>query len=77
MILDSNQRYGIEYFDIYAPVSRIATIRVLIALVAIEKLEIHQIDVKTALLNGKLEENVYMKKPEGFAFLGQERKICS
>jgi len=53
-----NQEYGIDYFDTYAPVARIATIRVPIALAAIQKLVIHQIDVKTAFLNGELEEEV-------------------
>ena len=40
-----NQRYGIDYFDTYAPVARIATIRVLIALAAVQKLVMHQMDV--------------------------------
>ena len=43
---------GIDYFDTYAPVARIATIRVLIALASIYKLEIHQFDVRTASLYG-------------------------
>ena len=79
-----NQRHGIDYFDTYAPVARIATIRVLIALVVIQQLVIHQIDVKTAFLNGGLEEELYMKQPEGFVIPGQkkesmqtqEKKVC-
>jgi len=66
-----NQRHGVNYFDTYAPVSRIAIIRVLITYIAI-----HQMDVKTAFLNRELEEKVYMKQPEGFVVLGQERKVC-
>ena len=58
---------GIDYFDTYAPVARITTIRLLIALAAIQNLVIHQMDVKTKILNGDhLEEEVYMKQPEGF-----------
>ncbi|GJU20001.1 retrovirus-related pol polyprotein from transposon TNT 1-94 [Tanacetum coccineum] len=58
------QREGLDYFDTYAPVAWTTTIRILIALASINKLIIHQIDVKTAFLNGELEEEVYMKQPE-------------
>ncbi|GJV09955.1 zinc finger, CCHC-type containing protein [Tanacetum coccineum] len=50
----------------YALVARITTIRLLLALAAIHNLVIHQMDVKTAFLNGDLDEEVYMKQPEGF-----------
>ena len=70
------QKYGIDYFDTYAPVARIATIRLLIAIAAIHGLVIHQMDVKTAFLNGELEEEVYMNQPEGFKVKGQETKVC-
>nr|GEY45071.1 zinc finger, CCHC-type [Tanacetum cinerariifolium] len=50
------QKSGINYFDTYALVARISTIRLLIAMASIHNLIIHQIDVKTAFLNGKLEE---------------------
>jgi hypothetical protein len=45
------QRERIDYFDTYAPVARITSIRVLIALTSIYKLVVHQMDVKTAFLN--------------------------
>ena len=70
------QKEGIDYFDTYAPVARIATIRLLIALASIHNLIIHQMDVKTAFLNGELEEEVYMQQPEGFVVPGQENKVC-
>ncbi|KAJ9553006.1 hypothetical protein OSB04_017051 [Centaurea solstitialis] len=70
------QQEGIDYFDTYAPVARISTIRLLIALGAIHNLVIHQMDVKTAFLNGDLEEEVYMKQPEGFIMPGMEHKVC-
>nr|GEZ39361.1 hypothetical protein [Tanacetum cinerariifolium] len=60
------QKEGIDYFDTYAPFSRITTIRLLLALAAIHNLVIHQMDVKIAFLNGDLDEEVYMKQPEGF-----------
>ncbi|GJV38490.1 zinc finger, CCHC-type containing protein [Tanacetum coccineum] len=71
-----NQRSGIDYFDTYAPVARISTIRLLIALASIHSLIIHQMDVKTAFLNGELEEEVYMNQPLGFIMPGNENKMC-
>ncbi|GJW74062.1 zinc finger, CCHC-type containing protein [Tanacetum coccineum] len=59
------QKEGIDYFDTYAPIARITTIRLLLALASIHNLVIHQMDVKTIFLNGDLEEEVYMKQPEG------------
>ncbi|GJV58943.1 zinc finger, CCHC-type containing protein [Tanacetum coccineum] len=70
------QKEGIDYFNTYAPVARITTIRLLLALAAIHNLVIHQMDVKTAFLNGDLEEEVYMKQPEGFVMPGNEHKVC-
>ncbi|GJY46845.1 zinc finger, CCHC-type containing protein [Tanacetum coccineum] len=64
------QKEGIDYFDTYAHVARITTIRLLLALAAIHNLVIHQMDVKTAFLNGDLKEEVYMKQPEGFVMPG-------
>nr|KYP65230.1 Copia protein [Cajanus cajan] len=49
------QKQDIDFFDTFAPVSRISSIRVLIALASIHRLVIHQMDVKTAFLNGELE----------------------
>nr|GEZ70605.1 zinc finger, CCHC-type [Tanacetum cinerariifolium] len=60
------QKEGIDYFDTYAPIARITTIRLLLALAAIHNLVIHQMDVKTSFLNGDLDEEVYMKQPERF-----------
>ncbi|GJZ64767.1 zinc finger, CCHC-type containing protein [Tanacetum coccineum] len=70
------QKEGIDYFDTYAPVARITTIRLLLALAAIHNLVIHQMDVKTAFLNGDLDEEVYMKQPEGFVMPDNEHKVC-
>ncbi|XP_071728357.1 uncharacterized mitochondrial protein AtMg00820-like [Rutidosis leptorrhynchoides] len=55
------QKEGIDFFDTYAPVARISTIRLLLALAAIHNLVIHQMDLKTAFLNGDLDEEIYMK----------------
>ena len=50
------QKEGEDFFDTYSPVARLTTIRVLVALAASYKFLIHQMDVKTAFLNGELEE---------------------
>nr|GEW69835.1 zinc finger, CCHC-type [Tanacetum cinerariifolium] len=55
--------------------ARITSIRVLFALASIYNLPIHQMNVKTAFLNGDLDEEVYMKQPEGFVLPGHENKV--
>ncbi|KAJ0103510.1 hypothetical protein Patl1_06354 [Pistacia atlantica] len=70
------QKKDIDYFDTYAPVTRIASIRVLIALAAIYKLHIHQMDVKIAFLNGDLDEEIYIKQPKGSVIPSNEHKLC-
>ena len=46
------------------------------ALVAHYDLELHQMDVKTAFLNGDLDENVYMDQPMGFSVEGKKHMVC-
>ena len=70
------QKEGLDYFDTYSPVTRITSIRMLIALAAVHDLKIHQMDVKTAFLNGELEEEIYIEQPEGFIVPGKEKKVC-
>ena len=70
------QKESLDYFDTYSPVTRIKSIRKLIAIVVLYNLEIHQMDVKTAFLNGDLDEEIYMEQPEGFIVPGQEKKVC-
>nr|GEX12247.1 zinc finger, CCHC-type [Tanacetum cinerariifolium] len=70
------QKSGIKYFDTYALVACIGTIRLLIAMASIHNLIIHQIDVKTTFLNGELEKEVYMNQPQGFIMPGNENKVC-
>ena len=63
-----------DYFDTYSFISRITSIQILIAILAIKNHEIHQIDVKIAFLNGDLEDEVYMEQPEGFIIDQQDRQ---
>ena len=65
------QKEGLDYFDTYSPVTRITSIRILIALAAVHDLKIHQMDVKTTFLNGELEEEIYMEQTEGFIVPGK------
>ena len=71
-----NQKEGLDYFDTYSPITRMSSIRMLIAITAIHNLEIHQMDVKTAFLNGDLDEEKYMEQPKGFIVPSQEKKVC-
>nr|GEV50954.1 zinc finger, CCHC-type [Tanacetum cinerariifolium] len=67
------QNSRVDYFDAYALVARISTIRLLIAIASIHNLNIHQMDVKTVFLNGELDE-IYMNQSQGFILLGNKNK---
>jgi hypothetical protein len=70
------QKEGEDFFDTDSTVTRLTTIRVLVALAASHGLLIHQMDVKTAFLNGELDEEIYMQQLDGFVAPGQENKVC-
>ena len=61
-----NQEEGIDYEETFAPVARIEAIRILIAFAAHMEFKLYQMDVKSALLNGYLKEEVYVMQPSGF-----------
>ena len=52
------------------------SIRLILVIIASLDLELHQMDDKTAFLNGELEEEIYMEQPVGFVTKGQEHKVC-
>jgi hypothetical protein len=60
------QREGIDYDEVFAPTSKFSTFRVLCSKVADEDLEFVQLDIKTAFLNGELEEDIWVAQPPGF-----------
>ena len=66
MIKGYEQRYGIDFKETFAPAVYFRTVKVLLALAATVDLEIHQMDVKTAFLNGELEEEIYMEIPKWY-----------
>lgn len=65
-----------DFDAIFAPVVRLKSIRVLLAIACIEDLEVHQMDIETEFLNSTLSEEVYMKQPEGVVTAGKEDWVC-
>ncbi|KAL0549396.1 hypothetical protein IC582_013878 [Cucumis melo] len=70
------QKDGIEYKETFSPFSKKDSLRIIMALVAHYNLKLHQMDVKTAFLNGNLDEEVFMDQPEGFMVEGKEHMVC-
>ncbi|KAJ9519674.1 hypothetical protein QJQ45_013303, partial [Haematococcus lacustris] len=68
---------GVDVGDVYAPVSKHTTLRTLLAKAAAEDMEVHQVDVDAAFLNGQLEPNeiIYVQQPEGFVE-GSHNTVC-
>jgi len=56
----------VDYDEVFAPVARLETVRILLALAAQGEWEVHHMDVKSAFLNGNLQEEVYVMQPPGF-----------
>ena len=71
-----SQQPGLDYDETFSPVVRAESVRALIAVAAEHNIMTHEMDVKTAFLNGNLEEEVYMRQPEGFVEEGQEHLVC-
>jgi len=69
------QQEGIDFEDAFAPVARMESVRVLLALAAQEGWKVHHMDVKSAFLNGDLKEEVYVRQPPGFVVAGEEGKV--
>ena len=68
------QVQGVDFNEVFAPVVRIETVRVILALAAQGGWQVHHMDVKSAFLNGDLTENVYVKQPPGF-IVGKGDKV--
>jgi len=69
-----NQRPGFDHLEIFAPTVRMPTIRVVLAMAAIQDLHLRSIDISHAYLNGEMDCDVYMEQPEGFA-VGDPREM--
>jgi hypothetical protein len=60
------QRPGFDFTDTFAPTAKWATLRAVLALAALEDMELESVDISSAFLNGELDEEVYLEQPEGF-----------
>ena len=67
---------GIDFNQTYSPTIRMTSIRFILAIACQHNLELRQVDVKGAYLNGVLEEDIYMRQPKGFVKEGEEGLIC-
>jgi hypothetical protein len=70
------QKYGIDYNEIFSPTSHLTSVRLVLSLAAINNWELMQFDIRTALLNANLEEDIYVNQPDGFTNEGQEHLKC-
>jgi hypothetical protein len=70
-----SQVEGIDFDEIFSPVVRYETVRMILATAALENWFVSALDVKTAFLYGQLDEEIYMEQPEGFKVKGQEGKV--
>ena len=70
------QKEGLDYTEIFSPVVKLATIRVLLAIVAFYDLELDQMDVITAFLHGLLDVEIYMTQPPGFIDEKTRHLVC-
>ena len=71
-----SQVEGVDFDETFAPVARLETVRMFLAVAAQLNYKIFQMDVKSAFLNGELEEEVYMEQPDGFILGDDENKVC-
>jgi hypothetical protein len=69
------QRQGVDFEEVFAPVARTESVRVLLILAAHNNWPVHHMDVKSAFLNGDLGEEVYVSQPPGFIKQGEEEKV--
>ena len=70
------QKKGIDFDEIFSPLVKMTSIRIVLGIVAAEDLHLEQLDVKTAFLHGDLEEELYMRQPEGYEVKGKEDMVC-
>ena len=69
-----SQVHGVNYHETFSPTARLTSIRVLMNLAATEKLKVHQMDVKSAYLNSKIDCEVFVEQPQGFRILNSDGK---
>ena len=70
------QEEGIDYGETFSPIARMEGVRIMLAYASYKGFKVYQIDVKSAILNGILEEEVYIEQPEGFADENNANMVC-
>jgi len=71
-----SQKESIDFTEIFSPIVKMSSIRVILGLIATLDLECEQLDVKISFLHGELEEEIYMEQLEGFMEKGKEDLVC-
>lgn len=71
-----SQEKGIDYNEVFAPTTRLETLRLVLSLMASKRWKGQQLDFKTAFLNGHIQENIYMEQPEGYVDSDYPDHIC-
>ncbi|GJU42070.1 putative RNA-directed DNA polymerase [Tanacetum coccineum] len=75
MVKGYAQKKGLDYSEVFAPVTKWDTIRSIFALAAQRGMKVHQLDIKSAFLYGELEETVFVEQPQGYVVQGNEGKV--
>jgi len=76
MVKSYSQRKGVDFNEIFSPVVKMSSIRIVLSLASTLDLEVEKMDVKIDFLHGDLEEEIYMKQPDGFHVEGKEDYVC-
>ena len=71
-----SQVEGVDYVETFAPVAKLVTLRLLLAIAIRFNLLVQQFDIETAFLNGYLEDTIYIEQPDGFKVKGKENWVC-
>jgi hypothetical protein len=69
------QQHGVDYTEVFAPMARMDTVRMIIALATQRSWHIYQLDVKSAFLHGELSEDLFVEQPKGYEQKGNEHKV--
>ena len=67
---------SLDYDETFLPVTCFGSLRLLLALAVLKDWEVHQLDTNLAFLNGMLDEEIYIKQPQGFITTGKETQVC-
>ena len=71
-----SQKHGVNYDEVFAPVVKYVSLRTVLAIANQYDMEVHQMDVNSAYLNGDIDAEIYIKQPEGYIDPDNPRKVC-